>query len=60
MFECTYPCKLRSVYLNVNSYVLEPELVKFSPISGELQQESLNFLANSANEYLQNTFTPKQ
>ena len=36
MFEYTSPRKLGSVYSKINSGVLEAELVKFSPFSGEL------------------------
>ena len=39
MFDYTSPCKLGSVYSNMNSGVLEPESVKFSPFSGELHLE---------------------
>ena len=34
MFEYTSPCKLGSVYSNINSGVLESESVKLSPFSG--------------------------
>ena len=39
MFEFTSPRKLGSVNSNMNSGVLEAELVKFSPFSGELHLE---------------------
>ena len=38
--------KYTSVYMKVNLGVLEPESMKFSPVSGELQPEPLNSLAN--------------
>ena len=44
MFKATSPCKLGSMYLNLNLGVLEPELVKFSaPLpSGWMRAQSLH------------------